>query len=116
MFVYKRICIMFEIRHYLTSDGKDLIADWLRKLRDVQAKTAIIRRLNRLEQGNFGDFKPLRDGVYELRMNIGPGYRVCYAQSGKTVLLLLCGGTKKTQDTDITRACACWYDWQNRED
>ncbi len=45
---------MFEIRHYLTSDGKDLITDWLRKLRDVQAKTAIIRRLNRLEKGNFG--------------------------------------------------------------
>ncbi|WP_208442288.1 type II toxin-antitoxin system RelE/ParE family toxin [Bartonella raoultii] len=93
-----------------------LINDWLRKLRDVQAKAAIIRRLNRLEQGNFGDFKPLRDGVYELRMNIGPGYRVYYAQSGKTVLLLLCGGSKKTQDTDITRACACWRDWQNRED
>ncbi len=93
-----------------------MINDWLRKLRDVQAKAAIIRRLNRLEQGNFGDFKPLRDGVYELRMNIGPGYRVYYAQSGKTVLLLLCGGSKKTQDTDITRACACWRDWQNRED
>ncbi len=66
---------MFEIHHYLTSDGKDLIADWLRKLRDMQAKTAIIRRLNRLEQGNFGDFKPLRDGVHELRINVGPGYR-----------------------------------------
>ncbi|MDD9330921.1 MAG: type II toxin-antitoxin system RelE/ParE family toxin, partial [Bartonella sp.] len=60
--------------------------------------------------------KLLRDGVYELRINIGPGYRVYYAQSGKTVLLLLCGGSKKTQDTDITRACACWCDWQNRED
>lgn len=50
---------MFEIRHYLISDGKDLIADWLRKLRDVQAKTVIIRCLNRLEQRNFGDFKSL---------------------------------------------------------
>ncbi|WP_375674298.1 type II toxin-antitoxin system RelE/ParE family toxin [Bartonella sp. CL100XZDX] len=107
---------MFEIRHYLTSDGKDLIADWLRKLRDMQAKTAIIRRLNRLEQGNFGDFKPLREGIHELRINVGPGYRVYYVQSGKTVLLLLCGGSKKTQETDITRACACWRDWQNRED
>ncbi len=50
---------MFEIRHYLTSGGKGVIADWLRKLRDMQAKTAIIRRLNRLEQENFGDFKLL---------------------------------------------------------
>ena len=107
---------MFEIRHYLTPDGKDLIADWLRKLRDMQGKAAIIRRLNRLEQGNFGDFKPLREGVHELRIDVGPGYRVYYAQSGKTVMLLLSGGTKRAQDADIDRACACWRNWQNRLD
>jgi len=107
---------MFEVRHYLTRDGDDLIAGWLRKLRDVQAKAAIIRRLNRLEQGNFGDFKPLREGVHELRIDVGPGYRVYYAQSGKTVMLLLCGGTKRTQDSDIDRACDYWRDWQNRSD
>ncbi|WP_208541722.1 MULTISPECIES: type II toxin-antitoxin system RelE/ParE family toxin [Bartonella] len=107
---------MFKIRHYLAADGKDLIIDWLHKLRDMQAKTAIIRRLNRLEQGNFGDFRPLRDGIYELRIHIGPGYRIYYTQLGKTVLLLLCGGTKRTQNTDIIRACAYWHDWQNRED
>jgi putative addiction module killer protein len=107
---------MFEIRHYLTADGRDLIADWLRKLRDMQAKTAIIRRLNRLEQGNFGDFKPCREGVYELRIDVGPGYRVYYAQAGKTVVLLLTGGTKRTQDADITRACECWRDWQTRKE
>ncbi|SCX04473.1 putative addiction module killer protein [Agrobacterium rosae] len=82
---------MYEIRHYLTSGGTDPIADWLRDLRDLQAKVAIIRRLNRLEHGNFGDFKPLRDGVHELRIDVGPGYRVYYARSGKTVMLLLCG-------------------------
>ncbi|EPN2681297.1 type II toxin-antitoxin system RelE/ParE family toxin [Escherichia coli] len=107
---------MFEIRHYLTADDKDLIADWLRKLRDMQAKTAIIRRLNRLELGNFGDFKPLREGVYELRIDTGPGYRVYYAQSGKTVVLLLCGGTKRTQDADIEKAVAYWRDWQSRKE
>jgi putative addiction module killer protein len=74
---------MFEVRHYLTLGGEDLIANWLAKLRDVQAKAAIIRRLNRLEHGNFGDFKPLRDGVHELRIDVGPGYRVYYVQSGK---------------------------------
>jgi len=107
---------VLEIRHYLTADGKDLIADWLRKLGDLQAKAAIVRRLNRLEQGHFGDFKPVREGVHELRIDAGPGYRVYYAQSGKTVMLLLCGGTKRTQDADIDRACACWRDWQNRDD
>lgn len=107
---------MFEIRHYLAPDGKDLIDEWLRKLRDMTAKVAIIRRLNRLEQGQFGDCKPVRDGVFELRIDVGPGYRVYYAQSGKTVMLLLCGGAKRTQNTDIDRACACWRDWQNRKD
>lgn len=107
---------MFEIRHYLTPDGKDLIDEWLRKLRDMQAKVAIIRRLNRLEQGNFGDCKPLREGVFELRIDVGPGYRVYYAQSDKTVMLLLCGGAKRTQSADIDRACACWCDWQNRKE
>lgn len=105
---------MFEIRHYLTPDGKDLIAEWLRQMRDQQAKAAIIRRLNRLEAGNFGDFKPLGEGVHELRIDAGPGYRVYYAQSGKTVMLLLCGGDKRKQNADIARACAYWRDWQSR--
>jgi len=105
---------MFEIRHYLTATGADPIADWLRDMRDAQAKIAIIRRLNRLEQGNFGDFKPLRDGVHELRIDVGPGYRVYYARAGKVVMLLLCGGSKRTQNTDIDRACEYWRDWQNR--
>ncbi|WP_288427350.1 type II toxin-antitoxin system RelE/ParE family toxin [uncultured Agrobacterium sp.] len=107
---------MFEIRHYITGDGIDPIARWLKELRDVQAKIAIIRRLNRLEQGNFGDFKPLRDGVHELRIDIGPGYRVYYVRSGKTVILLLCGGSKRTQSSDIDRACEYWRDWRSRTD
>ena len=107
---------MFELRHYLTPDGRDLIDEWLRQLRDVQGKAAIIRRLNRLEQGNFGDFKPLRDGVHELRIDVGPGYRVYYARAGKIVMLLLCGGTKRTQDADIDRACGYWRNWQSPDE
>lgn len=80
----------------------------------MQAKVAIIRRLNRLEQGNFGDYKPLRDGVHELRIDVGPGYRIYYARSGKTVMLLLCCGSKRTQAADIDRACDYWRDWQSR--
>jgi putative addiction module killer protein len=107
---------MIDVRHYLTRDGSDLVADWLRKLRDMQAKAAIIRRLNRLEQGNFGDFRSLREGVHELRIDVGPGYRVYYARSGKAVVLLLLGGTKRTQEADIDRACDYWRDWQSRGD
>ena len=107
---------MLTIRHYLTRDGKDLIVEWLRTLRDLQGKAAIIRRLNRLELGNFGDFKPLREGVFELRIDVGPGYRVYCARSGKTVILLLCGGSKRTQTTDIDRACTYWRDWNSRTD
>lgn len=70
---------MNEIRHYVTTDGRDLIDEWLRGLRDLKAKTAIIRRLNRVESGNFGDHEPCRDGVWELRVDIGPGYRVYFA-------------------------------------
>lgn len=77
---------------------------------------AIIRWLNQLEQGNFSDFKSLRDGVHELRIDISPGYRVYYARSGKTGMLLLCGGIQRTQDADIDRACDYWRDWQNRSD
>lgn len=107
---------MFEVRHYLTRDGEDVIVECLSKLRDMQAKVAIIRRMNRLEQGNFGDFKPLREGVHELRIDVGPGYRIYYARSGKTVMLLLCGGSKRTQEADIGRACDYWHDWQKRVD
>jgi len=105
---------MNTIKHYLTPDNRDVIADWLRKLRDTQAKVAIIRRLNRLEQGNFGDFKACREGVYELRVDMGPGYRIYYAHEGKTVVLLLCAGTKRSQDADIERAIDYLNDWKSR--
>jgi putative addiction module killer protein len=105
---------MFEIRHYLLADGRDIFADWLRKLRDQKAKIAVIRRVNRMEFGNFGDHKFLRDGVSQLRIDVGPGYRISYAIAGKTIVLLLCAGDKGTQGADIERACALWQDWQAR--
>ena len=93
---------------------KDIYAEWLVKLRDSTAKIAIIRRLNRVELGNFGDHKFCRDGVSELRIDTGPGYRIYYATSGKEVVLLLCAGDKRTQDADIERAVSYWKDWQGR--
>src|SRR3546814_8993288 len=77
----------YRIDHYLTADGaKDLYADWLRRLRDGKAKVAVIRRVARIEQGNFGDHRFCRDGVWELRVDVGPGYRVYYAMSGHQVV------------------------------
>ena len=105
---------MYEIRHYLTTDEEDVYLDWLRKLRDVIAKIAVNRRVTRIELGNFGDHKFCRDRVWELRIDVGAGYRVYYAVSGQEIVLLLCGGNKRTQDADIDRACGYWQDWQRR--
>jgi putative addiction module killer protein len=105
---------MVEIRHYLTPDGKDIYIDWLRKLRDMNARIAIDRRVNRIELGNFGDHKFCRDGVWELRVDVGPGYRVYYAVAGREIVLLMCGGDKRTQSKDIELASEYWQDWQRR--
>ena len=108
---------IYEIEHYLTpGEYKDLYVDWLKRLRDTQAKVVVARRVTRIEQGNFGDHKFCREGVWELRIDVGPGYRAYYALSGRRVVLLLCGGDKRTQDADITRAVNCWQDWQRRID
>ena len=103
-----------EVLHYLTEDGADLYQDWIDRLRDLRARVAVDRRVERLVNGNFGDRKFCRDGVWELRIDVGPGYRVYYAQAGSTLVLLLCGGDKRSQDRDITQAVACWDDFQRR--
>ena len=103
---------MIEIRHYVAANGRDVFTDWLRQLRDTQAKVAILRRVNRLELGNFGDHKFLRDGDFELRVGIGPGYRVYFAKSGGAMILLLGGGDKSTQEGDIDDACINCLDRQ----
>ena len=108
---------MYRIEHYLTVDEqKDVYDDWLRRLRDAQAKVAVIRRVTRVEQGNFGDHKFCRDGVWELRIDAGPGYRVYYGLAGHRLVWLLGGGDKRTQDADRARAVAYWQDWQQRGD
>lgn len=106
---------IYEIRHYLTVEGKDVFEEWHRKLRDTKLRIAVDRRVNRVELGNFGDHKFCRDGVWELRIDVGPGVRVYYAVSGGKVVLLPCGGDKGSQDADIDRACDYWKDWQRRD-
>lgn len=108
--------MMYEIRHYLTKDEKDIYLVWLKQVRDNVARMAVVRRVNRIEQGNFGDHKFCRDGVWELCIDMGAGYRVYYAIAGQQIVLLLCGGDKRTQNKDIERACNYWQDWQRRID
>ncbi|WP_367120154.1 type II toxin-antitoxin system RelE/ParE family toxin [Phenylobacterium sp.] len=89
---------MFEVRQTPT------FRDWLIRLRDLRARTQIIRRIDRAEAGNLGDVAPIGEGVFEMRIHQGPGYRVYFIQRGKTLILLLCGGDKSSQRTDIRRA------------
>jgi putative addiction module killer protein len=79
-------------------------AAWFRSLRDRTARGLIVRRVERLQLGNFGDAKSLGDGVHELRLNFGPGYRVYFAHRAGRIVLLLCGGDKGGQQRDISRA------------
>jgi putative addiction module killer protein len=105
---------MIEIRRYVTETGKDLIGGWLTGIRDARTRAKIAARIARLSAGNFGDCKPVRAGVWELRVNWGPGYRVYYAMIDRSSGLLLCGGDKRRQSTDIQRAIRYWLDYQRR--
>jgi putative addiction module killer protein len=80
--------------------------NWLAKLRDQNAKGRIVSRISRLEQGNPGDMKSVGGGISEMRVDYGPGYRIYFAPRGSTVVILLCGGDKRTQDADIKTAKA----------
>jgi putative addiction module killer protein len=105
---------MLGIQIYLDKRGREPYTEWLKKLKDRQAVARIVLRVSRMAGGNFGDVKPVGQGVWEARIDHGPGYRVYFSQSGNRVVLLLLGGNKKTQQTDITKAQAFWVDWQKR--
>jgi putative addiction module killer protein len=103
-----------EIRHYLTRTGKDVFDDWLSGLRDPRAQAKIAVCINRLAAGNFGNSKNLRHGLYEMRIDWGPGYRVYYAMIGAACVLILCGGDKRKQSSDIERALTYLNDFKER--
>jgi putative addiction module killer protein len=103
-----------EIRHYVSVSGHDIYQEWLDKLKDARGRVAVQRRVDRVIAGNFGDHKLCRDGVSELRIDVGPGYRVYYAQTDNIFVLLLCGGDKRSQQPDIKRAVEYLGDYQRR--
>ncbi|MFI3199112.1 MAG: type II toxin-antitoxin system RelE/ParE family toxin [Methylococcaceae bacterium] len=82
----------------------DVFVQWLDELRDIRARARVQARIERLASGNPGDVKPVGDGVSELRIDYGPGYRVYFTRRGNEVVILLAGGDKSTQDTDIKTA------------
>ncbi len=86
--------------------------NWLETLRDIRAKARIEARIRRLSLGNPGDVKPVGEGVSEMRIDYGPGYRVYFTQRGPVVIVLLCGGDKASQERDIVRAKAIASEWK----
>jgi putative addiction module killer protein len=105
---------MIELRRYQLDDQTVPVTDWLRALRDIRARAQIEVRLRRVSAGNFGDCKSVGEGVAELRVDLGAGYRVYYAKHGQTLVILLCGGDKGSQLNDINRAKDYWADWKRR--
>lgn len=103
-----------EVREYETADGGCPFRDWLESL-DRPTRARIQARVLRFETGNLGDHKSVGGGVQEARVMFGPGYRIYFGQEGKTLVLLLVGGTKSTQVPDIAQAQDYWRDYQKRK-
>ena len=103
-----------ELEEYTTEEGRAPFSDWLREMRDREARVRVRVRLDRLTLGNFGDSKALGAGLHELRIDHGPGYRVYFGRVGDRIVLLLCGGSKKSQSQDLELAHGYWQDYKRR--
>jgi putative addiction module killer protein len=102
------------VLEYQTEDGRQPFSEWLEKLRDREAAQRIDARLARLRLGNVGDARSIGKGVSELRISIGPGYRIFFGRKGSQLVILLCGGDKSTQQRDVQRAHEYWADYLRR--
>ncbi len=102
-----------EIREYLSVEGRSPFARWFNKL-DARAAVRVTVALNRMEQGNLTNTKSL-GGIFEYKLTYGPGYRVYFGRDGDVMILLLGGGTKKTQSRDILSSQECWVDYKKRK-
>jgi putative addiction module killer protein len=99
-----------EIREYYKANGEAPFRAWLKGLA-APYMVRVRTRLLRIEQGNLGDYKSLGDGIFELRMDFGPGFRLYFGFAGRGIVLLLCGGDKRAQGRDILRAKNYWRDY-----
>lgn len=105
---------MYIIEHYITDDGKNIFLEYLESMRDLSAKVRIVRRLDRIALGNLGDHKRLSECIWELRIDVGKGYRVYYSMENKKIVLLLCCGSKTSQSKDIVQAMQYKEDYDIR--
>lgn len=103
----------YSIELFESAHGKVPFEDWFVGLRDEKTKAVIRKRLDRLCLGNFGDHRHIREGVYELRIDYGPGFRIYYAHADKKIILLLVGGNKSSQRRDIEIAVTYWKAQRN---
>jgi putative addiction module killer protein len=102
------------LRNYAPLSGKVPFKEWLNNLKDPTMRHRIRRRLDGVEVGNYEDYKPLGDGVYELKLHFGSGYRVYFAEYDNIIVILLCGGDKSTQSKDIEIAKTYWKELLER--
>ena len=105
---------VIEVLEYTTEDGRGPYRDWMANLSDRDARVRVRVRIDRVSLGNFGDWHAVGGGVSELRIPYGPGYRVYFGRHGNQLVILLCGGDKRTQLQDIAMAQAYWADYQRR--
>jgi putative addiction module killer protein len=103
-----------RVEYYETADGKAPFREWFAALRDRKAQARIDARLARVQLGNLGQCEPVGEGVMELKIDYGPGYRVYFSQVSTVLVLLLCGGDKRTQQRDIETARNYWADYRRR--
>ena len=103
-----------EVLIYQTQEGKAPFEEWLNSLRDRKGAAKIRVRLDRARLGNLGQYRSVGEGVFELKIDFGPGYRVYFGQEGDTIVILLCGGDKSTQYKDIKSAHEYWANYRRR--
>ncbi len=99
-----------EVKPYSLPNGKEPYTEWFEKLRDKKAKAKIAVKIDRIKLGNFGGCEAVGEGLSELKIDYGPGYRVYFGQAGDAIIILLCGGDKSTQSKDIKKAYEYWKD------
>ena len=102
-----------EVQRYVAVDGEVPFDNWCDSFRDRKIPTIINKRLNRVILGNLEDCKSVGEGVFELTIDYGPGFRIYFGEVGTTIILLLCGGDKITQEQDISQAIEYWTDYRS---
>jgi putative addiction module killer protein len=107
--------LVMEVIEYQTSSGRRPYLEWLERLRDSQGQAQIWNRIKRVRQGHLGDYRSVGNGVWELRIFSGPGYRVYFMRDGERLIILLCGGDKDSQTHDIQRAKTYAFDYWRRK-